>query len=304
MRDHEVSIIIPLYNKEKFIKDTLVSVYDQSYQFWHCVIVDDGSTDDSVSIVKEYINDKDGFELIIRSENYKKGASTCRNIGLSQSRSEFVQFLDADDIISKNKIYSQVTFFQNNRGFELCTCKWGNLSSKDSFVMQSLESYNNFEDISLFLNSLIKSKGYFPIHAYLIKRKLVDRSGPWNEEISLNDDGEFIMRVIANTTKIGFCESAVAYYRSTDSNNLSSFDDYYKVKIAINSWKLIDSYLESFLNGGQDNFISWSKQKLYINVKNSFPGLITLEWKFFWRQIILDLTNRLNRKINFLKSDG
>ena len=88
------------------------------------------------------------------------------------------------------------------------------------------------------------SKGYFPIHAYLIKASIIKKAGYWNEYLSLNDDSEFMIRLFCNTDKIYFASTATVYYRWTNNENISTYNDYQKVNDAIHSWKLIEQNLK------------------------------------------------------------
>tara|TARA_B100000927_G_scaffold289146_1_gene285181 strand:+ start:457 stop:1434 length:978 start_codon:yes stop_codon:yes gene_type:complete len=94
-----ISLIIPSYNKESYILETLESINNQSFNDWECIIVDDFSDDNSIEIINSFIKDKSKFKLI--PKNINTGASSCRNIGLAQAKGKFVIFLDADDIITK-----------------------------------------------------------------------------------------------------------------------------------------------------------------------------------------------------------
>lgn len=91
-----VSIITPLYNRESLIPQTLRSVQAQTYTNWECLIVDDGSTDHSLTVVQEFAKEDERIKVWERNRN-PKGASTCRNIALSKAQGDYVLFLDSDD---------------------------------------------------------------------------------------------------------------------------------------------------------------------------------------------------------------
>ncbi|WP_166963663.1 glycosyltransferase family 2 protein [Yeosuana marina] len=283
-----VSIIIPTFNRAHLIKDTLNNILTQNYANWECFIIDDCSTDNSVEVINDFIKVDSRFNLIIRPENKIKGASSCRNIGLKNATGDFIQFLDSDDIISSNKISEQINLIENCKGNVIATCKWGRFkyNSKDSSVFENLAVYNFFDNPLLFLDALAVSKGYFPINAYLIKTDLIKNGGLWNEYLSINDDCEFMMRVIANTDKIYFAPQAIAYYRWTDlNNNLSNFNNKEKVNNVINSYKLIDAYLKIRFNKESIFYIEHLKKPLFLNIENSFPELKKLHTDFFKAQI-------------------
>ena len=99
------SVVIPLYNKENYIKQTLESVLCQTFQDFEIVVVDDGSTDDGVEVVKSLSDDR-----IILYQQPNKGASSARNYGVQVSSSPWVALLDADDIWYKDHLFQ----FQHN----------------------------------------------------------------------------------------------------------------------------------------------------------------------------------------------
>ncbi|MCD4680085.1 MAG: glycosyltransferase, partial [Bacteroidales bacterium] len=101
-----VSIIIPLYNAEKYIKETLDSVLSQSYSNWECIIVDDGSTDSSKKIALEYCAKDARFKYFHQPNS---GPSAARNHGLKISSGDYIQYLDADDVIFPERLKLMVT---------------------------------------------------------------------------------------------------------------------------------------------------------------------------------------------------
>lgn len=99
----KISIVIPVFNASQYLEETLNSVLIQTYQSWECIIVDDGSHDDSVLIIQKYQCKDSRFVFISRSDfSELKGASSCRNVGISNSSSNFIIFLDSDDLLSEN----------------------------------------------------------------------------------------------------------------------------------------------------------------------------------------------------------
>ena len=107
-----VSIVIPVFNKEEWICQTLMSVYTQTYPNWECLIVDDGSTDGSLLAISEFTRKHPGNWKIISGIN--SGQSPARNFGLARAAGVFIAFLDADDLWLPNKLALQVEFLLNN----------------------------------------------------------------------------------------------------------------------------------------------------------------------------------------------
>ena len=94
-----VSIIIPTFNRAKILSETIDSVIAQTYSNWECLIVDDGSTDDTIEIIQTYLNDS-RFQFHQRPANRQKGANACRNYGFELSKGAFINWFDSDDVMA------------------------------------------------------------------------------------------------------------------------------------------------------------------------------------------------------------
>jgi teichuronic acid biosynthesis glycosyltransferase TuaG len=128
-----VSIITPSYNSEKFIFDTIQSVQNQTYQNWEMIIVDDCSTDQTVSIIEQFVNNDSRilfFQLAINS-----GAGIARELALSKAKGNYISFLDADDLWKSLKLEKQLQFLKDNNShftfsFYDCIDEQGNKLNK------------------------------------------------------------------------------------------------------------------------------------------------------------------------------
>ena len=103
-----VSIIVPVYNAEKWIEDTILSVKSQTYKEWELILVDDGSTDSSASIIKEYVCDR--IKYIKEGKNNK--AAITRNLGIREANGRYIAFIDADDLWLNDKLEKQLAFIE------------------------------------------------------------------------------------------------------------------------------------------------------------------------------------------------
>jgi glycosyltransferase involved in cell wall biosynthesis len=116
---NKVSIIIPLYNSEKYIAETINSALNQTWENKEIIIIDDGSTDKSLVIAKSY----ERVNVIVISQQ-NKGASAARNVGIKNSKGDFIQFLDADDLLSTDKIEAQMKIFEQYGNDIIVSCQW------------------------------------------------------------------------------------------------------------------------------------------------------------------------------------
>jgi len=115
-----ISIIVPTYNRQNLIKDAIQSVVKQTYKDWELIIVDDGSTDNTKSIVSEYTKKDSRIRYF-----YKKngGQGSARNLGVLESKGEYVAFLDSDDEWLEDKLEKQISFLEKNKSASFCYTK-------------------------------------------------------------------------------------------------------------------------------------------------------------------------------------
>ena len=245
-----VSVIIPLYNAEKYIAETIQNVLNQTYQPIEIIIVDDGSTDRSLSVAKSF-----------ESENVKvfsqtnKGASAARNYGLREAKGEFIQFLDADDLLSANKIEEQVGLLIDNPG-KLAVCPTIHFFDGEDFIAKQPihEWYKEGTDdptdflIKLYGGDLIGPTygGMITVHAWLTPKEIIRQAGFWNEELTVDDDGEFFCRVLLASSGTRYSYKGINYYRKYLSNkSLSGKKDEKAVRSAFNALTLKRDWLLS-----------------------------------------------------------
>lgn len=258
-----VSIIIPTYNRASFLGETISSVQKQTYNNWECIIVDDGSTDYTEELMEFFLDRDKRVKFFKRPESWSKGGNSCRNYGFKISKGEYIQWLDSDDIISIDKLEKQVVNMRSNNA-DVGTCKWGRFyQMSDAWVSNDFSVYKDFESSLLFFGALAQSKGFFPIHAYLLKREIIEKAGGWLSFLNINQDGEFMARIIINARKICFSNDGIAFYRFSKKEGISAYTDSQKVQNLINSWRLIEAYM--IINYEQENFefIKTAKMNIY-----------------------------------------
>ena len=105
-----ISILIPTYNRAALIVETLDSIKSQTYNNWECVIVDDGSTDNSREIIDGYCKEDSRFRYYDRPENHIKGANGCRNYAFKMSQGKWIKWLDSDDLLHENTLAKECSY--------------------------------------------------------------------------------------------------------------------------------------------------------------------------------------------------
>src|SRR6266487_143442 len=233
-----VSILIPAYNAEPWIGDTIRSALAQTWPRKEIIVVDDGSRDRTPSIARQFASKN---VCVVTQENH--GAAAARNCAFALSQGEFIQWLDADDLLAPGKIAKQVEA-SDRYGSErmLFSSAWGHFYyriDKANFASTSL-----WCDLSP-VEWLIRKIGqnlHMPPATWLVLRELTEAAGPWDTRLSLDDDGEYFCRVILASDAIRFVPNAKVYYRASVSGSLSSKDESDK--------KLVSQFLSMQLHVG------------------------------------------------------
>ncbi|WP_179022245.1 glycosyltransferase family 2 protein [Winogradskyella forsetii] len=207
-----VSVIIPNYNGLEFIKETLNSVYKQTHKEIEVIVVDDGSTDGSFEYLSKV--DKPNFRLL---KNPSKGACAARNYGLSLATGDYIQFLDADDLLDLNKIEAQLQQLSNDENkVAVCSTRHFYENPQNGVITDTpfLFSTNKPQD---FLLKLYGSDGQnhnmVAQHAWLSPKSVIDSAGLWDENLIKDQDGEFFCRVVMASHGICYAENVLCYYR-------------------------------------------------------------------------------------------
>ena len=218
-----VSIVCPIFNSEKYLSDTIISIKNQKYKNWQAILINDCSTDNSLNIIKSLISNDSRFTLIDNKKNM--GVSYCRNIGIDISQGEFISFIDSDDFWDINKIDKQINFMlSNNYDFTYTNL----IIIDDSSNITGYRNSPKFVDykINLFSNWISTS-------SVILKRNLI---GNIKFENIGWEDYAFWMKIFKKNSFAVLYPESLTYYR-VHSSSLSSF----KIKSAYKTW--INLYL-------------------------------------------------------------
>jgi Glycosyl transferase family 2 len=203
-----VSIIIPLYNKAVYVSETIESVLAQSYSNWELIIVDNGSTDNGLTIAQQFNDPR------IQTLNcYQKGPGAARNYGLSHAQGDWIQFLDADDLLEPRHIEQQLKVAQQNSEAAIVACSWQEFTDVNPQVKTLKRPAGFQKDISALRDAAI---AYAPwaVHAALIKRSALTSNFLWPEELDkyLAEDITFWFKLLSQY-KVGYGQSCGCLYR-------------------------------------------------------------------------------------------
>ena len=213
-----VSILVPCFNAERTLAATLESALAQTWPRCEIVVVDDGSRDGSLALARTF--EARGVRSFTQAN---AGASAARNRALREARGEFFQFLDADDLISPGKIAAQIALLGVRPAGLLATCAWGRFTAGPAqarFVDDAV--FRDFAPVDFLVLGGNTGAMMHP-SAWLVPRAVAERAGPWDESLTLNDDGEYFCRVALASGGLVFCaaDTARSFYRSGLPGSLS-----------------------------------------------------------------------------------
>ncbi len=210
-----VSVIIPVYNSEKYIHETIQSVLNQTYKNFELIIVNDGSTDNSLSII-ENSQKKDNRIKILNKIN--SGVSETRNFGLNIAKGEYVAFLDSDDVWLPNNLELKVNCI--NQNFLDAVYSYCEIIDEESFKTGIVKTGLS----PLLLKNILCWEGnYITIPSgYLFKKDSILLIGGFNKSLSNNADQEIIIRLLSFGSKISSISEVTWLYRRHNLNMSSN----------------------------------------------------------------------------------
>lgn len=212
-----VSILIPAYNAQKWLQEAIDSALHQTWPKTEIIIVDDGSSDSTLKIARSNASPS---VLVLTQEN--RGAGAARNLALSRAQGDYIQWLDADDLLGPDKIARQMHGAEPGHGsLTLISGAWGSFYRRAEVAVFTPTAL--WQDLSP-TEWLIRKAAFnewMAIESWLTSRRLTEAAGPWNESLTLDDDGEYFCRVVRGCTKIAFIASALCFYRGGNPHSLS-----------------------------------------------------------------------------------
>jgi glycosyltransferase involved in cell wall biosynthesis len=314
-----VSILIPAYNAEPWIADTLRSALAQTWAGKEIIIVDDGSRDQTLGVARQFASE---VVSVVTQEN--QGASAARNKALELCQGDYIQWLDADDLIAPDKIAKQVETSErcgNDR--TLFSSAWGRFYyriDKASFASTSL--WCDLSPVEWLIRKLGQNL-HMPPATWLVPRELTDAAGLWDTRLSLDDDGEYFCRLILTSDVIRFVPDAKVFYRASGPGSLSSIDESEKKLISqFLSMQLHVGYVRSLedservraacLNYLQRRFLRfYPEQVVFVKQLQQLAAILggqleipRLPWKYSWMQKVFGwtVTKRTRQYYNRWKS--
>lgn len=220
------SIIIPLYNCEKFIEACLLSVLNQNFGNYEIIIINDCSKDRSLKICTKYM--KKNHKIKIINQKINKGVSSCRNLGIKSSIGKYIIFLDSDDYLENFSLYKLSKFIENNKNAE--TIVMPHNASSDGIIFEKKDKKienNNEEKIKLF-NKIPFYIGY--CWRFVTKKEFLEKNNIFFMDARQFEDEEFVCKLLFFSKLIVFFNEKYYFHRFPDHNGLSQATNFNSIK--------------------------------------------------------------------------
>jgi len=212
-----VSILIPAYNSEEWISDTLRCAIAQTWEPKEIIVVDDGSTDRTLTIARQFESDQ---LRVVTQKN--QGAAATRNKAYSLCQGDYIQYLDADDLMRPDKIAKQMEALGSSLNkHTLLSGSWGKFMyryHRTKFIPSEL--WCDLSPVEWLMRKM-QFNIYMQTASWLVSRELAKAAGPWDTTLLGDDDGEYFCRVLLASDGVRFVPEARVYYRSSGASSLS-----------------------------------------------------------------------------------
>jgi len=268
-----VSIIMPAYNAEKYIEEAIESVMQQSYVDWELIVVNDGSTDNTLSLIESF---DDKRIILLNQEN--AGVSTARNVGLCQAKGEYITFLDADDVLPQESLEVRILYLETYSHINLVD---GKILVKDIGMHDILHVYSPYYEGNLLPRLLALDSQVFFNVCYMFRRSILDGIR-FKESMTHAEDLLFYIELSSQSNvQYGFVSQEIYHYRSGHISTMTNLNGLEKGYITLlkeiqhNTQISKIDYFILKLKIMKIMFLSWwSKQK----IKHAFFSINKIFW--------------------------
>ncbi len=190
--EYKISIVVSVYNADKTITNMIDSVLNQTYKNFELILINDGSTDNSLNIIKQYYKE-DSRIVIIDKEN--SGLTKSLNIGLKKAQGKYIARLDADDVWLPSKLQKQVAFLEDNIEYALLGTAYNEIDDNGKVIYNKQRTRRLFSYADIIGN--IEKLNPFFHSSVLFRRELLETIGFYNEKFQYTQDYEYWIRIVS-----------------------------------------------------------------------------------------------------------
>jgi len=293
-----ISIIIPTYNRAHLIGETLDSIVTQAYKKWECIIVDDGSNDNTEKVVTDYILEDPRFKYYKRPSDQPKGANACRNYGFEVSKGEFIKFFDSDDLMHTDFLKHQFSLITTDSNIDFVACQGEVFSKSDDTFNKNMFKPKTINPKNVVLDYIY---GHFFIltPSPLWRKSFLQGSYLFDKELLRCQEVDFHFRQILKKPNFIYEDKVYFYVRRGHNeiqNNSSKEFDLYKSRFI---------YFNRILTSTKNLSISTKdKQEVYKYVVNRILKIyykLTISYEVSLKRLMITLSTISRSRINIWK---
>ena len=259
-----VTIIVPVYNTEKYVEKCLESIVNQTYQKLEVILVDDGSTDKSKEICIRYKEKDDRIKLI---EQKHGGVGKARNTALENVKGKYVYFLDSDDYLENDCIEKLLAKLKETNS-DIVICGYNRVYNEkiEKFIVQKNETLNNLE----LLKRILEVQGGFGYCCGKLWKIETIKDIKFNTDLKIAEDALFCMETCKNMEKIYIMNEALYNYKFNENSAVRKYDENF-VDDILKSMKVAKNYLEKEYKGNEkiinklNNYIAYHILLITVN---------------------------------------
>ena len=204
---NKISIVIPIYNRANLIRETLDSILAQTYQNWECVVVDDGSTDGTWEVVRNFAEKDTRLKCYSRPQARLKGANSCRNFGFEKCTGDYIIWFDSDDLMTPGHIKSKLKFIEENN-LDFVVAQTQNFENNEL-----LEPYvYNKKEYGIKASDFILLKIHWYTYDVMLRRAIAGKIS-WNENMKSWQDYNYFCKMLLETENGEYLEKILTHRR-------------------------------------------------------------------------------------------
>lgn len=293
MENPLISIIIPTYNRAHLISETLDSIIAQTYTNWECIVVDDGSTDNTGEVMAKYTARDSRFQYHHRPKDRISGGNAARNYGFELSKGDYIQWFDSDDLMIDNFLKRKINLFIQKQNLDLVFCGFETFGSETSLIKEyKLKRTECLEKIFLKENIKLNTQ------CFLFKREVVNEV-EFDDNLQKAQDLDFLFKVLINNQCLSWDYISYSLIKIrvhddsiTEKKNVTTkgFDSELVVleRIKVYFEKIDDNHNLKLLKNRRNNFlVSVLNQKRY---KLYYKGLWLSEISFYEKLVLFSIS--------------
>jgi len=224
------SVVVPCYNLSNNVEKTIKNILDQTYKSFEIILIDDGSTDDTLQILNNY-QQKD--ERIVVLSKVNGGVASARNEGIKKAKNDYIYFLDGDDLIENNLLECAEKIIRQNDELDMFYFGFNWVDEEEKqvedrcFPKYDKLMFSGIDFLNLFFTKKIRRK----TGAYIIKKSLIDQNKlTYSMGVAYGEDEEFFIRTLLHTKKVYYDKNCYFHYlqRSDSAMNGELGENFYK----------------------------------------------------------------------------